>query len=170
MPFLKLKSLLIYLCFISCVCPLGVAGFTLQRCPQCQRLHPGVWHLLCGELWICQNDQTADSGAQVRSTTHSQMPRHVANKQLVNPHWSFLMTSSLRHPSTNRMQYQSPATKALKLHIGDSVTVIDSLLMGISFNSEHSLLHTDSLTVTFDSGIAAWEQPEMSPMIYRLFL
>ena len=28
----------------------GVAGFALQRCSQCQRLHPGVRHLLRGEL------------------------------------------------------------------------------------------------------------------------
>lgn len=44
----------------------GVVGFTLQGGSECQRVHPGVRHLLRGELWIRQDDQAADSGAQVR--------------------------------------------------------------------------------------------------------
>lgn len=60
-----------FMFFSHCLCILGVVGFALQRCSQCQRLHPGVWHLLCGELWIRQDDQTADSGAQVWSAASS---------------------------------------------------------------------------------------------------
>lgn len=45
----------------------GVAGPAVQRCPQRQRLHPGVRHLLCGELWIRQDDPTADRRAQVHN-------------------------------------------------------------------------------------------------------
>ena len=43
-----------------------MAGLALQGRPECQRVHPGVRHLLRGELWIRQDDQAADSGAQVR--------------------------------------------------------------------------------------------------------
>lgn len=43
----------------------GVVGLALQGGSECQRLHPGVRHLLRGELRIRQDDQAADSGAQV---------------------------------------------------------------------------------------------------------
>lgn len=44
----------------------GVVGLALQGGSECQRIHPGVRHLLRGELWIRQDDQAADRGAQVR--------------------------------------------------------------------------------------------------------
>lgn len=43
----------------------GVAGPSLPRRPQRQRLHPGVRHLLRGELWIRQDDPAADRRAPV---------------------------------------------------------------------------------------------------------
>lgn len=146
------------------ICHSGVAGFALQRCSQCQRLHPGVRHLLCGELWIRQDDQAADSGAQVRSTAVSD--HATTDTQLIKLQLWFLMTSASRPVCRQHAISQpSPATKPYNYTL---VTVIDSLLVVISFNSAHSSLHPDSLVMTFDSSIAAWEHD--LKIIFRLFM
>lgn len=81
----------------------------LQRCPQCQCLHPGVRHLLCGELWIRQDDPTADRRAQVRN--------RVSACSLISDD----IALSTRHAD----DAQFCSDKNAQLHICDRVTVTD---------------------------------------------
>lgn len=76
------------------------------------------------------------------------------DRQLINHRWLYLMTSPC-HPSRDSTHFRRLATQAYNYRFVTAVTVIDSLVVPISFNSAYSSLHPDSLVITFDAGISA---------------